>query len=1498
MIRESLALPSEWSHADIGSPGLPGTDDYASDTGTFTLTGSGTGLTNRYQGNAGLYWDDQFHFVYKQVSGDFEIVARATSLGGALSEIGITAREDLSTSPRGATIFYSPASTKDSPPADAIQSVVRTVGGVQPRLSLARISSERPNPAALPVWFKIVRVAGDLGLYWSRDGAVWIRISQFGGALVATGPINVGMFVASNSQTSSTNVTFDNVYVGPPRLQWKTSWVGNSFSQATQGNLTGGFNDGYVTTNISSLWVANDGSCWTNSVYDEAGQAAKIYKDDGAGHGKVVKTLTDFTFFGNNSGAEGSITGDGTYTYVYVKIGATQFIRRADSTGKFDADMSFTSTIGQVAGLGASGSNHELYVSDVTNNKILVVDTTTKAELPGRSFTFSQGRPGPMAVDSRGNLWIIQEATDYPIFHKFAPTYPTGIYCYTKDGVYTGSSITDVAFPTSVAIDPNQDRLLVTDNGPNQNVRIYTNLSNTAPTLASTFGIENGVFSGAKPGVIDDPASGGMARFYSPTGVGVDGSGNIFVACDARGSDLRKFTADGAFVWDLHGNGDTFGCGDFDPGSDGQDMFTTVLHYRLDYTQTSPGKEWSYQGYTVNPFTHPDDARLTQTAVTYVRRAGPSNARLMFMSAVGGVIDIYRFDGEIAIVAGRLSTIYNPAGVGTTKLWIDANGDGVDQAATEETSIPSPNGFNGGQAGTWFDVDSAGDIWWLDGAILHFTMQGLNPAGVPLYSLTGSGYAALPFPAPFAPLGGTPILVESLKYDRERDVMYLTGNTATLAAPALGIGAVISRYDNWSTTQNNATPRYQLVLPSASTASDFLQQGPPWAFGVEPFFKSFDVAGDYIFAWEEFGQIHVFDAALANPVINIGPGPEVDSVTAWTDPNRAHAFKRSTGEYELTMEDSGWAAKNFLYRWTPAADTALPAAPTGLTALADNGAVHLTWQGPRGKLSKYRVYRSTSSGGETLYADDITSPNYTDTNVSSGTAYYYQVTALNDVGESPQSSEVSSLALAASATFVKTDTTTRGNWKGVYGAIGDWVVGDANNFPANAPSSSTGRLQRFAPADTDLRALQKPGLATGRELSQWFKLAPFPENNTAAPFDVDVNLTDGSTHQIALYVVAWNNNNQSTESIQILDASSGAVLDTQNVSNFPDGKYLVWNVAGHVKIHVVPQGGGGSTLSGIFLDPAGRQVAYYPLSADGNYFNVNLMRRPESMTQPTASVVYGGAAAAFTPNPTLQNPANVFDGTTGFAFCWWTPNGKTPDATATLTVDLRQVVSLGGIRQIYQTLPASFSVRLAQTLGNWSQVVPDTLASAPDMTSSFPSIQARYIELTMKGTIDNVIVGLNELVVFPGSATDPAPSSASHLDLAYLPGITLTPNANMVLQPRAFAHISQLGWFGRTAAMGGTGDATIAVDLGQPYPISHINLDFVTTQNWSSGGMVEVNDGSGGWFTVFDSGRGTPVRSSPTGAVLINFSTRSVRQIRLTDYIASTPGIMENIEIF
>ena len=59
----------------------------------------------------------------------------------------------------------------------------------------------------------------------------------------------------------------------------------------------------------------------------------------------------------------------------------------------------------------------------------------------------------------------------------------------------------------------------------------------------------------------------------------------------------------------------------------------------------------------------------------------------------------------------------------------------------------------------------------------------------------------------------------------------------------------------------------------------------------------------------------------------------------------------------------------------------------------------------------------------------------------------------------------------------------------------------------------------------------------------------------ATTVTVDVNLTDGLTHQLALYVVDWDSRGRA-ETIEIRDAATNALLDSQTVTGFVGGQIL------------------------------------------------------------------------------------------------------------------------------------------------------------------------------------------------------------------------------------------------------------------------------------------------------------------------------------------------------
>ncbi len=162
----------------------------------------------------------------------------------------------------------------------------------------------------------------------------------------------------------------------------------------------------------------------------------------------------------------------------------------------------------------------------------------------------------------------------------------------------------------------------------------------------------------------------------------------------------------------------------------------------------------------------------------------------------------------------------------------------------------------------------------------------------------------------------------------------------------------------------------------------------------------------------------------------------------------------------------------------------------------------------------------------------------------------------------------------ATAAFLKTDTTTSGSWKSVYGADGDNIMGDSastSSYVSPAPSGNTTYV--WDPSTTDIRALQKAA-AADRIAGCWY---------TSTSMTIDLPFTDGNTHQVALYLLDWDNYLGRNERIDILD-SSNKVLDTRSVTNFTGGEYLVWNLSGHVTIRVTNiNPSSNAVVSGLFF---------------------------------------------------------------------------------------------------------------------------------------------------------------------------------------------------------------------------------------------------------------------------------------------------------------------------
>ena len=71
---------------------------------------------------------------------------------------------------------------------------------------------------------------------------------------------------------------------------------------------------------------------------------------------------------------------------------------------------------------------------------------------------------------------------------------------------------------------------------------------------------------------------------------------------------------------------------------------------------------------------------------------------------------------------------------------------------------------------------------------------------------------------------------------------------------------------------------------------------------------------------------------------------------------------------------------------------------------------------------------------------------------------------------------------------------------------------------------------------------------------------------------MDVNLIDGVQHDLELYFADWDNKGRA-ETVQISDATTGAVLSTQTISSFQSGVYLDYAVSGHIVITITRTAG-------------------------------------------------------------------------------------------------------------------------------------------------------------------------------------------------------------------------------------------------------------------------------------------------------------------------------------
>jgi sugar lactone lactonase YvrE len=180
-----------------------------------------------------------------------------------------------------------------------------------------------------------------------------------------------------------------------------------------------------------------------------------------------------------------------------------------------------------------------LYIADTANHRVRMVSPagliTTVAGTgtagyngdggPAAVSTVDLYYPSGVAVDGAGNLYIADRSNQRVRMVDLTATPPvittmagTGIAGYNGDGGPAGSA--QLNAPSGVAVD-GAGNLLIADRS-NQRVRMV-DLTATPPVITTVAGTGIAGYNG-------DGGPAGSAQLNAPTGVAVDGEGNLYIA--------------------------------------------------------------------------------------------------------------------------------------------------------------------------------------------------------------------------------------------------------------------------------------------------------------------------------------------------------------------------------------------------------------------------------------------------------------------------------------------------------------------------------------------------------------------------------------------------------------------------------------------------------------------------------------------------------------------------------------------------------------------------------------------------------------------------------------------------------------------------------------------------------------------------------------------------------------------------------------------------------
>jgi predicted esterase len=165
------------------------------------------------------------------------------------------------------------------------------------------------------------------------------------------------------------------------------------------------------------------------------------------------------------------------------------------------------------------------------------------------------------------------------------------------------------------------------------------------------------------------------------------------------------------------------------------------------------------------------------------------------------------------------------------------------------------------------------------------------------------------------------------------------------------------------------------------------------------------------------------------------------------------------------------------------------------------------------------------------------------------------------------------------ARFLRSDESSRGTWKGVYGEQGYIIPRHRVSFPAFAQFELVaGDDVQWSGQLTEPPAVQKANSANERLASNF-------HGENGDPLELSLALGDRQSHRLTLYFLDWDSTER-RQQIEIFDLESGALLDRRSIDeSFHDGLCLSWLVRGDIRIVITAKAGANPVVSALFLDP-------------------------------------------------------------------------------------------------------------------------------------------------------------------------------------------------------------------------------------------------------------------------------------------------------------------------